>query len=78
MGYSQRRITDFSGLRHKIALRRRSSAVSQSPFGDLAHRIAGANLRTDADDTVQILTRILTHIGNITGDLLRTKLGVRD
>ncbi len=81
MGHSERRITDFSGL---LAEDSSEQALFSSQFSltlrcDLTHQnITGANLRADADDTplVQILKRILTHIGNITGDLFRTQFGV--
>ena len=45
----------------------------------LAHQnIAGVNFSADADDAalVQILQRILAHVGNVAGNLFRPQLGV--
>ena len=50
------------------------------PFGaNLAHQdITGLHLGADTDDAllIQVSQCLLAHIGDVTGDLLRTQLGI--
>ncbi len=81
MGHTQRGITDFAGLFTKDGAQQAllSGQLGLALRGDLADQdIAGANLGAHADDTalVQILQGILAHVGNVTGDLFRSQLGI--
>ena len=67
----------------KIARSRRFSSgasIGLSPFGVILpiEDIAGLHLGADADDAVvvEVLERLLTDVRNVTGDFLRSELGV--
>ena len=81
MGHTQRGITDFAGLLAKDGAEQAllSGQLGLTLRGDLADQnVAALDLGTDADDAalVQIFQGILGDVGDITGDLLRSELGV--
>ena len=81
MGHTQRGITDFAGLLAEDGAEQAflSGQLGLTLRGDLADQdVAALDLGTDADDAalVQILQGILGDVGDITGDLLRSELGV--
>ncbi len=81
MGNLQRGVPDLPGLLAEDGPEQPflRSELGLSLGGDLAHQIvAGANLRADADDAVlvQVLQRILAHVGDVPGDLLGAQLGI--
>ena len=81
VGHTQRGITDFTGLLAEDSAEQAllSGQLGLTLRGDLADQdVAALDLGTDADDAalVQILQGILGDVGDITGDLLRSELGV--
>ena len=81
VGHLQRGIPHLSGLLAKDGPEQPllGGQLGLALGGNLTHQvIAGMNLGTNPDDTVlvQVLQGVLTHIGNIPGDFLRSQLGI--
>ena len=80
VGHAQGGVADFAGLFAEDGAQQ-ALLCGQVGFAlgrHLTHQnVAGAHLRTDADDAVlvEVLDRVVADVGDVAGDLLRSQLG---